>query len=747
MIPVWSTACPDWAERLKKGLSIIPDPIYPDEAAHALAIFKQLRIVDAPGSPTFGESCAPWVFDLVAALFGSYDAQTGVRHIKEVFILIPKKNSKSTLAAGIMMTALLLNWRQAAGYTILAPTVEVAANAFNPARDMVRRDDDLDDLCQVQTHIRTITHRVTDTTLKVVAADPNTVSGIKSVGTLIDELWLFGKQCKAEDMLREAIGGLASRPEGFVVYTTTQSNEPPAGVFRQKLQYARDVRDGKIHDPHFLPVIFEHPPEMVESGANLLMENLAMVNPNLGYSVDEPFLYREYRKAREAGEETFRGFMSKHANVEIGLALRSDRWAGADFWEEQGRCISLDDILRRADVVTVGIDGGGLDDLLGMYVIGRDRETREWLGWGHAWAHETAVVRRKSEASRFQDLVACGDMTIVRRVGDDTAEVAEYVRRIHEAELLDHIGIDPSGVGQILDSLAEAGIPDGIVVGISQGWKLGGAIKTTERKLAEGVLVHGDQPLMAWCVGNARVEPKGNAILITKQASGRGKIDPLMALFNAVSLMSLNWVDNASDYASQAAQLATEGISGMVNNITEMLNGNKVEWRNWASSVLQEISKVLMNAAIVNGIKTAANGMSGAGGFIGSIGDWLGGAVANAKGGVYTSANLSAYSNSIVDTPTYFAFAKGAGLMGEAGPEAIMSLTRAADGSLGVRAVGSMNGSAGLVYSPVYHIAIQNDGANGQIGAEAAGSLVQLIDQRVQAVMLSMRRDGGMLSG
>lgn len=90
----------------------------------------------------------------------------------------------------------------------------------------------------VQTHIRTITHRVTDTTLKVVAADPNTVSGIKSVGTLIDELWLFGKQCKAEDMLREAIGGLASRPEGFVVYTTTQSNEPPAGVFRQKLQYA-----------------------------------------------------------------------------------------------------------------------------------------------------------------------------------------------------------------------------------------------------------------------------------------------------------------------------------------------------------------------------------------------------------------------------------------------------------------------------------------------------------------------------
>ncbi|XUA20709.1 terminase large subunit [Citrobacter sp. OP27] len=547
-MPEWTTACPDWSERLKRGDSIIPPPIYPEQAEIALNIFKQLKIVDAPGSPTFGESCAPWVFDLVAALFGSYDAETGRRHITEVFVLIPKKNSKSTLAAGIMMTALLLNWRQAAGYTIIAPTVEVATNAFNPARDMVKRDDDLDDLCQVQTHIRTITHLVSDTTLKVVAADANTVSGIKSVGTLIDELWLFGKQANAEDLLREAIGGLASRPEGFVMYTTTQSNEPPAGVFKQKLQYARDVRDGKIVDPNFLPVIFEHPPEMVASGAHLLLENMPMVNPNLGYSVDEQFLNREFRKAKEAGEETFRGFMAKHANIEIGLALRADRWAGADFWEQQQQKVSFEDILRRSEVITVGIDGGGLDDLLGLSIAGRDKETREWLSWSHAWAHEIMLERRKSEISKLRDFEKAGDFTIVKRVGQDTEQVAEYVSRIYEADLLDKIGIDPAGVGQILDAMVEAGIPPDLVVGISQGWRLGGAIMTTERKLAEGVLVHGGQPLMAWCVGNARVEPKGNAILITKQASGKGKIDPLMALFNAVSLMALNPEAKKQDY-------------------------------------------------------------------------------------------------------------------------------------------------------------------------------------------------------
>ncbi|HGY2638768.1 TPA: terminase large subunit [Citrobacter freundii] len=547
-MPEWTTACPDWSDRLKRGDSIIPPPIYPEQADIALNIFKQLKIVDAPGSPTFGESCAQWVFDLVSALFGSYDADTGRRHITEVFVLIPKKNSKSTLAAGIMMTALLLNWRQAAGYTIIAPTVEVATNAFNPARDMVKRDDDLDDLCQVQTHIRTITHLVSDTTLKVVAADANTVSGIKSVGTLIDELWLFGKQANAEDLLREAIGGLASRPEGFVMYTTTQSNEPPAGVFKQKLQYARDVRDGKIVDPNFLPVIFEHPPEMVASGEHLLLENMPMVNPNLGYSVDEQFLNREFRKAKEAGEEAFRGFMAKHANIEIGLALRADRWAGADFWEQQQQKVSFEDVLRRSEVITVGIDGGGLDDLLGLSITGRDKDTREWLSWSHAWAHEIMLERRKSEISKLRDFEKAGDFTIVKRVGQDTEQVAEYVSRIYEADLLDKIGIDPAGVGQILDAMVEVGIPPDLVVGISQGWRLGGAIKTTERKLAEGVLIHGGQPLMAWCVGNARVEPKGNSILITKQASGKGKIDPLMALFNAVSLMALNPEAKKKDY-------------------------------------------------------------------------------------------------------------------------------------------------------------------------------------------------------
>lgn len=539
-MPEWTTACPDWAGRLTRGESIIPPPIFQEEAERGLAVFRELKIVDAPGSPTIGEACAPWVFDLAASIFGAYDAETGRRLITEWFVLIPKKNSKSTIAAAVMMTALILNWRQSAEFTVLAPTIEVAGNAFSPSRDMVKHDEDLDALLQVQTHVRTITHRESGATLKVVAADSNTVGGKKSVGTLVDELWLFGKQPNAENMLREAIGGLASRPEGFVIYLTTQSDDPPAGVFKQKLQYARDVRDGKIHDPRFVPVIFEHPPEMVERKEHLLAENLALVNPNLGYSVDREFLEREFMKAQQGGEESFRGFLAKHGNVEIGMSLRSDRWPGADFWQQQARGVTLSDILARCDVVDVGIDGGGLDDLLGFSAVGRDPESREWMAWHRAWAHPSVLERRKSEAARFRDFARDGDLILVDRVGDDVEQVAEIVAEIEQAGLLDKVGIDPAGVGGILDALVQAGIPQEKIVGVSQGWRLGGAIKTAERRLAEGGLIHDGSPLMAWCVGNAKVEPKGNSILITKQASGFAKIDPLMALFNAVSLMSLN---------------------------------------------------------------------------------------------------------------------------------------------------------------------------------------------------------------
>lgn len=561
-MPEWTTACPDWAERLRSGRSIIPPPIFPEEAEANLEVMRELRIVDAPGSPRIGEASGQWVFDLAASVFGAYDAQSGRRLIKEWFVMLPKKNFKSGLAASIMLTCLIRNWRQSAEFTILAPTKEVADNSYNPARDMVNYLDEDDysellDLIHVQEHVKKLTHREKNSTLRVIATDSATVAGKKSVGTLVEELWLFGKQANAKDMFREALGGLASRPEGFVIWVTTQSDEPPAGIFKEKLQYARDVRDGKIHDPQFVPIIYEHPPEIVKAKQHLKLENLPMVNPNYGYSVDSAFLEREFMKAEIEGEASLRGFLSKHGNVEIGLNLRSDRWVGADFWERQAKVpgITLHELLARCEVITAGIDGGGLDDLLGLAFVGRERNTGKWLAWTRAWAHPIAMERRKSEESKYTDFQEQGDLVIIEELPGDVAQVAAVVKEVNESGLLASVGLDPEKTHKVMfQALIDAEIDEAKCFGVSQGWKLIGAISVTERKLAEGVLLHGGQPLMNWCVSNAKIEPRGNAALITKQASGTGKIDPLMALFNAVQLMALN------PEAAQTTSIYDEGV-------------------------------------------------------------------------------------------------------------------------------------------------------------------------------------------
>lgn len=570
----WSTACKDWEKRLVNRQSIIPAPIYPDQAEQALAIFKELRVVDLPKtvwdeslgeagdyrSPNFGECSDPWVFDFVAAIFGAYEAETGKQLIREYGLLISKKNTKSTIAAGIMLTAVILCWREDEEHLILAPTKEVADNSFKPAAGMIRADDELATLFHVQDHVRTITHRVTKASLKVVAADTDTVSGKKSGRILVDELWLFGKQPKAEAMFMEATGGQVSRDEGWVIYLTTQSDEQPAGVFKERLSYWRDVRDGVIDDPKTLGILYEFPQSMVESKAYMKSENFYVTNPNIGKSVSLEWLEDNLKKNQPKKDGAFQQFLAKHLNIEIGISLRSDRWAGADFWQAAGdKKLTLSELLKRSEVVVFGIDGGGLDDLLGLSAIGREVGTRKWLHWAHAWAHKIVLERRKEIAPRLLDFQKAGELTIVDRPGEDVEQVVEVICQAKTAKLLPQknaIGVDSAGIGAIVDALTSgtAKFTDDHIVAISQGWRLNGAIKTVERMVAGGELVHGATGLMDWAVGNARVVPVGNAITINKQVSGTAKIDPLMATFDAASLMALN-----PDPAKKGLVLAVAG--------------------------------------------------------------------------------------------------------------------------------------------------------------------------------------------
>jgi phage terminase large subunit-like protein len=122
-----------------------------------MALFTSLRLMDVTGQPTIGEACDEWLLDFARTVFGAYDPEIGEQLIKEFLLLISKKNTKSTIAAGLLVTELALGWRHEDENLILAPTKEVADNSFKPAAAMIRADEDLNDLLHIQDHIKLIT--------------------------------------------------------------------------------------------------------------------------------------------------------------------------------------------------------------------------------------------------------------------------------------------------------------------------------------------------------------------------------------------------------------------------------------------------------------------------------------------------------------------------------------------------------------------------------------------------------------
>ncbi|HFL4487950.1 TPA: phage tail tape measure protein [Escherichia coli] len=199
-----------------------------------------------------------------------------------------------------------------------------------------------------------------------------------------------------------------------------------------------------------------------------------------------------------------------------------------------------------------------------------------------------------------------------------------------------------------------------------------------------------------------------------------------------------NFTESADNAAGTAEQMFTAAFNSAGNALATFCTTGKLNFRSFTASLLSDLAKIMSQMAMMQAVKG-----------IGSAFGWGSAAAAsvtpNADGGVYQSADLSRYSGTVVNRPTFFAFAKGAGVMGEAGPEAILPLRRGADGKLGV--VADIGGSGMVMFAPQYNIEINNDGTNGQIGPAALKVVYDLGKKAAADFMQQQSRDGGQLSG
>lgn len=231
---------------------------------------------------------------------------------------------------------------------------------------------------------------------------------------------------------------------------------------------------------------------------------------------------------------------------------------------------------------------------------------------------------------------------------------------------------------------------------------------------------------------------------------------------NSASSALENYIDQASDVAGMTKSLFTNAFNGLENALVSFVTTGKAKFRDFATSIISDMARIAMRMAISNGLQsifgaiggsiggtTASASSAGGTGAMGMGTGWQS-YTANAKGGVYSSPGLSAYSGQVVNRPTFFAFAKGAGVMGEAGPEAILPLKRGADGSLGVRAIGAQGGEGYSSSAPQVYITIESNGqtaTNAPSGFEQFGSEVgKLVSREYVKLRDKDLRQGGVLN-
>ncbi|ENQ3859754.1 phage tail tape measure protein [Salmonella enterica] len=249
--------------------------------------------------------------------------------------------------------------------------------------------------------------------------------------------------------------------------------------------------------------------------------------------------------------------------------------------------------------------------------------------------------------------------------------------------------------------------------------------RQAEQKLQDSL----DRRLAEWADYNAKVDT----------ASGDWTLGASRALDNFMA--------QGSDVAGMTENVFTDAFNSMADGIANFALTGKMDFRSFTVSILADLAKMEARIA-ASKLLGSVLGMSGAG--AGAGGGTPSGAynaaalsvIPNADGGVYRSAGLSQYSGSIVNRPTFFAFARGAAVMGEAGPEAILPLRRGANGKLGVVAAGS---GGMTMFAPQYHIAITNTGP--ELGPQALKTVYDVSKKAASDLLQQQGRDGGRLSG
>ena len=457
---------------------------------------------------------APWQRDYVRALFAA-DA-SGRRRVRTSLLAVPRKNGKSTLAAGLALKLLLENEPGVEVYSVAAAR-DQARLVFDTARIAVEQSPVLSQFLKV--YRNAIVCERTHGTYKALSAEAGIQHGLSPHGVVFDELHAQPNR-ELVDVMATSMG---ARRQPLMVYITT------AGYDRKSIcweiwKYAESVQSGAITDPTFLPQIYAAPPD-----ADWKDERVwAAANPNLGISVKQEFLQNEAARASEmpAYENTFRQLYLNQWTEQDTRWLRMDHWA-------QGNL-----------PCPVSLNGrecyGGLDlattyDTTALVLVFPLEDGRYWVE-PHFWIPEiNASARERRDKVPYLTWARQGKLKMTPGNVTDYDVVRADINELAKKYQIRGIAIDRWNATQLATQLQGDGLS---VVGFGQGYgSMSAPSKQLEGLVVGGRLLHGGHEVLTWQAGNVAIQRDGAADNIKpSKARSTERIDGIVSLVMAIGI-------------------------------------------------------------------------------------------------------------------------------------------------------------------------------------------------------------------
>lgn len=461
----------------------------------------------------------------LSTIFGWVDS-SGYRRFRKALIVLPRKNGKSTEAAGVGLFLLALDGEPGAEIYSAATTRDQAKISWDVARRMVQKSPGFSERFGIAALAHSIAIESDAAFFKPLSRDADTLEGLNPSGCIVDELHAH-KTRECFDVLDEATG---SRQQPLIYIISTEGDNA-AGVFAEQVSYAQQILEGSHIDDSYFGIVYTIDPE--DSWTE--RTSWYKANPNLGVSVFEKDLEIRCHQA-EKNAESQASFLTKRLNVRVG--------AGNAFFNLLSwNTICKDATLHIEDFYgspcVLGIDLASKKDMAAKVIRFDDTVFAKF------YLPEDAVDRGNPNYDLYRGWQSRGYLTIT------PGNVIDYA--FIERDLLDdvkqfdvqHVGIDPHDATQFTQRMQTEGVP---IIEVPQTvLSLSEPMKELDARIVAGRIRHDGNPILGWMMGNVTAKRDAKDNVYPRKARDENKIDGAVGLIMTEAVL-IRAEDNTITY-------------------------------------------------------------------------------------------------------------------------------------------------------------------------------------------------------